>query len=162
MGVKIKAFGSKTRSIPEDLLRHSDVEFLGRVNTDELVDLYANALFTLFPFTHEPFGYVPLESMACGTPALTYDIQGPSEYVVDECTGWLAHTDEELEQRSVELWKEGYPQRMRNHCLKEASKFDKKLYAQKWLEMLSCISTTSDRLLKGETCGSLVGLFSRQ
>jgi glycosyltransferase involved in cell wall biosynthesis len=136
MGVKIKAFGSKTRFIPENLLRHPDVEFLGRVKTNELVDLYANALFTLFPFTHEPFGYVPLESMACGTPALTFDIQGPGEYVVNNSTGWLAHTDEELEQRSVELWKEGYPRRMRSECLKEAAKFDKRIYTEKWLKIL--------------------------
>jgi glycosyltransferase involved in cell wall biosynthesis len=139
-GIKIKAFGSKTRFIPDILLGHPNVEFLGRVNTDDLVDLYANALFTLFPFTHEPFGYVPLESMACGTPALTYDIQGPSEYVVNNSTGWLAHTDEEIEQRSVELWKEGYPRQMRSECLKEAAKFDKKIYTKSWLKILEATS----------------------
>ncbi len=139
-GLKIKAFGSKTRFIPDVLLRHPNVEFLGRVNTHDLVDLYANALFTLFPFTHEPFGYVPLESMACGTPALTYDIQGPSEYVVNDRTGWLAHTDEEIIQTSVELWKEGYPRHIRNECLKEASKFDRKLYTESWLKILEATS----------------------
>ena len=107
MGIKIKAFGSKTRFIPENLLRHPNVEFLGKVDTSELVDLYTNALFTLFPFTHEPFGYVPLESMACGTPTLTFDIQGPSEYILNNHTGWLVRTDEELTQKGVELWKEG-------------------------------------------------------
>ena len=89
MGLKIKAFGSKTRFIPENLLKHPNVEFLGKVNTNELIDLYTNALFTLFPFTHEPFGYVPLESMACGTPTLTYDIQGPSEYILND-QHWMA------------------------------------------------------------------------
>ncbi len=49
----------------------------GRVSDDELARLYANAKFTVFPFIHEPFGYVPVESMACGTPpVLTYDKQG--------------------------------------------------------------------------------------
>ncbi len=138
-GIKIKAFGSKTRFIPENLLRHSNVEFLGKINTSELIDLYTNALFTLFPFTHEPFGYVPLESMACGTPALTYDIQGPSEYVLNEHTGWLVHTDEELEQRSVELWKEGYPSSMRKRCIKEASRFDKRFYVEKWVEVIDSL-----------------------
>ena len=161
-GIKIKAFGSKTRSIPENLLKHPGVEFLGRVSTSELVNLYTNALFTLFPFTHEPFGYVPLESMACGTPVLTYDIQGPSEYVVNKRSGWLAHTDEEIAQRSIGLWKEGYPRRMRNECLKEASKFDKKLYTEKWLKTLTSRSAAFDRFLKIEACGSLTGLLSRQ
>jgi hypothetical protein len=136
MGIKIKAFGSKTRFIPENLLKHPDVEFLGKVNINQLIDLYTNALFTLFPFTHEPFGYIPLESMACGTPTLTFDIQGPSEYILNNHTGWLVHTDEELKQKSVELWKEEYPTRMRTNCVKEASKFDKKLYVEKWLQTL--------------------------
>jgi len=141
MGVKIKAFGSKM-FIRKDLMEHRNIEFLGRIGTRELVDMYSNALFTLFPFTHEPFGYVPLESMACGTPVLTYDRQGPREYVIDGCTGWLVHTDDELIQKAVELWKEGYPSRMRPNCVEAASKFDERIYIEKWLGFLSSFLET--------------------
>jgi glycosyltransferase involved in cell wall biosynthesis len=136
MGVKIKAFGSKTRFIPEYLTCHPNIEFLGRVDVTQLVDLYSNALFTVFPFTHEPFGYVPLESMACGTPVITYGTQGPSECVTNNQTGWLEHSDEEITKRSVELWKEGYPSGMRTTCVKEASEFDRRTYTEKWLKLL--------------------------
>jgi len=138
-GVKIKAFGSKTPFIPEKLTRNPNIEYLGKVSTGELVDLYSNALFTLFAFTHEPFGYVPLESMACGTPAVTYAMQGPSEYVADEHTGWLAHSDGELAQKSVGLWKEGYHSKVRTNCVKESSRFDRQFYTEKWLKTLSCL-----------------------
>jgi hypothetical protein len=137
MGVKIKAFGSKTPYIERDLKKHPNIEFLGRVTTSELVDLYSNALFTIFPFTHEPFGYIPLESMACGTPSLTYDIQGPSEYVANDYAGWLAHTKDKLVYKAVELWKKGYPSRMRLNSVRTALKFDKKFYLEKWLRVLS-------------------------
>jgi len=136
LGLNIKAFGSKTSFIPRGLLKHPNVEFFGRVSTKELVDLYSNARFTMFPFTHEPFGYVPLESMACGTPVLTYDFQGPSEYVVNAYTGWLVRTDRELVQKSIELWKEEYPSQTRTNCVKEALKFDKRTYNEQWLEIL--------------------------
>jgi len=136
LGLKIKAFGSKTSFIPKDLLKHRNIEFFGRVSTKELVDLYSNALFTMFPFTHEPFGYVPLESMACGTPVLTYDFQGPSEYVVNAHTGWLARTDPELVQKSIKLWKQKYPSQTRTNCVKAALKFDKRIYIEQWLEIL--------------------------
>jgi glycosyltransferase involved in cell wall biosynthesis len=43
---------------------------LGRVNDEELIDLYSNALYTLFTFAHEPFGYVSVEGMACSIPVL--------------------------------------------------------------------------------------------
>jgi glycosyltransferase involved in cell wall biosynthesis len=144
-GLKIKAFGSKTPYIPEGLLKHPNVDFLGRVSTKELVNLYSNALFTIFPFTHEPFGYVPLESLACGTPVLTYDFQGPSEYMVNGHTGWLVRTDEELVQKSVELWKNEYPSKMRKNCVKVASRYDKRLYTEQWLEILK--KTVEDRSL---------------
>lgn len=140
VGVKVKAFGSKTPYIEKNLTRHPNVEFLGRVTTNQLLDLYSNALFTLFPFTHEPFGYIPLESMACGTPVLTYDSQGPSECVVDKVTGWLAHSDPEITQETVKLWKEGIPSGYRHNSVKEASKFDKKVYTQRWLEILEATS----------------------
>ena len=136
-GVKIKAFGSKMRFASESVLKHPNVEFLGRVAAEDLVKLYSNALFTLFTFTHEPFGYVPLESMACGTPVLTFGFQGPSEYVVHGYTGWLMNTDEELVQKAVDLWREKYPSNIRLNCAKAALKFDRQPYVEKWLKLLA-------------------------
>ena len=142
IGVKIRAFGSKTPFIRKNLIEHPNIKFLGRVTTNELVDEYSNALFTLFPFTHEPFGYVPLESMACGTPVLTSNVQGPSEYVIHNSTGWLMNTDEESIHKALELWKGGYPSRIRLNCVKVASKFDKKFYLEKWLKILPVFPMT--------------------
>lgn len=135
-GIKFKAFGAKMEFLDRGVIGHPNIEFLGRLSSRELVDAYSNALFTLFPFTHEPFGYVPLESMACGTPALTYNLQGPSEYVIDKYTGWLAQSDDELVQKATELWKKGYTPSMRADCVKEAVKFDKRFYLEKWLKVL--------------------------
>ena len=135
-GIKIKAFGAKMKFLDKEVAEHPNIEVLGKLSSSELVDAYSNALFTLFPFTHEPFGYVPLESMACGTPALTYNFQGPSEYVIDGQTGWLARSDDELVQKAAELWSEGYAPAMRASCVKEAVKFDKRFYIEKWLKVL--------------------------
>lgn len=135
-GVKIKAFGSKIPFIPKNLTNHPNIDFLGRIPTDQLVDAYSNALFTLFPFTHEPFGYIPVESMACGTPTLTYDSQGPRESVINGVTGWLAKNNNELFHKALELWKEGYCNQMRLECVKRALTFDKTVYAKKWFKIL--------------------------
>ena len=136
LGVKVKAFGSKAPFIPKSMTTHPNIEFFGRIPVTELVKIYSNALFTLFPFTHEPFGYIPVESMSCGTPTLTYDAQGPSESIIDQYTGWLAKNDNEMIEKAVDLWKNGYPQTVRKNCVKEAIKFDKTNYVTKWLELL--------------------------
>lgn len=136
LGIKIKAFGSKTTFIDRSLLKNKNIEFLGRISTSELVDAYSNALFTLFPFTHEPFGYIPLESMACGTPTLTYSSQGPSEYIVDGESGWLANNDEDIVRKAVELWKNGYPRRIRISCVERSKAFDRSVYIERWLSLL--------------------------
>ncbi|MEM2094842.1 MAG: glycosyltransferase [Candidatus Bathyarchaeia archaeon] len=139
-GVKIIIFGSRIpiffSPMQQDLARHPNVEYRGRVRTEELVQLYSNALFTVFPFSHEPFGYIPAESMACGTPVLTYGLQGPSESVIDKYSGWFVGSDEEMISKAVQLWKEGYDQNIRKNCIAVASKLDKEIYTRKWLQIL--------------------------
>ena len=135
-GVRVKAFGSKVPYTPKELLEHRNIEFLGKVSDEELVNLYSNALFTLFTFTHEPFGYVPVESMSCGTPVLTYNRQGPSETVVNGVTGWLVNTHEEVTRLAVRLWRDGYPSTMRMKARRRALLFNVKGIAEKWLQVI--------------------------
>jgi len=135
-GVKIKAFGGKTPQIPGYILKCPNIEFLGRVSSEKLVDLYSNALYTLFTFTHEPFGYIPIESMACGTPVLTYNKQGPSESVVSGSTGWLVNSDEDLFNLALRLWREGYPLSIRRNCRRRSSLFDVKNISERWINVI--------------------------
>ncbi len=135
-GVRIKAFGFKASYIPKYVLKHSNIDFLGTVSDEDLVDFYSNALYTLFTFTHEPFGYIPIESMACGTPVLTYNKQGPRESLISGSTGWLVKNDAKLIALALKLWKEGYPQSMRTKARKRTLLFEAKSIAPKWMELL--------------------------
>jgi glycosyltransferase involved in cell wall biosynthesis len=47
-----------------------NVEYLGRVSDDELVELYRGAAAYVDTSRYEGFGYQALEAMACGTPVL--------------------------------------------------------------------------------------------
>jgi glycosyltransferase involved in cell wall biosynthesis len=132
-GVRIKAFGGKLRSIPKAITEHSNVETLGWISQNMLVQLYSNALYTVFPFTDEEFGYVPAESMACGTPVLTYNIQGPAEVIIEGSTGWLTENQDRLTKTAIYLWKNPeIVDGMRSSCRKRAMEFDTKVVARKW------------------------------
>ena len=136
-GVKIKAFGGKLQDIPKAVSRHPNIEALGWIDNDKLVDLYSNSLFTVFPFTDEEFGYIPAESMACGTPVLTYNFQGPAEVVINNITGWLAENPEQLTRTAVHLWKNPEAvQKVRGSCRKRAMKFDSAVVANLWSKYL--------------------------
>lgn len=50
---------------------------------------YCNADLLLFPSLYEPFGLVLLESMACGTPPVAFEIGGPSEIITNMQDGVL-------------------------------------------------------------------------
>ncbi|MCI4323775.1 MAG: glycosyltransferase [Thermoplasmata archaeon] len=122
--IRVVAFGSKL--IPGmDVARLREAfDFRGRVSEDELVALYSNAEFTAFPFSNEPFGYVPLESMACGTPVLTYSREGPAETVVHGQTGWLVATAQEFVQVASQLWREGFDrERFSRDSIRQSSRF---------------------------------------
>ncbi len=53
------------------------VKHLGYLPQDEMVNVLSGAKATLFLFNYEALGLVPFESLACGTPVITYQKQGP-------------------------------------------------------------------------------------
>jgi glycosyltransferase involved in cell wall biosynthesis len=94
------------------------VSFAGRVDEDDLVDLYSRCLAVFYAPYDEDFGLVPYEAFLSGRPVVTTrDSGGPLEVVVDRETGlvcepappeiaaalaWLAaHPDEARAQGSA-------------------------------------------------------------
>ncbi|RMD88120.1 MAG: glycosyltransferase [Candidatus Dadabacteria bacterium] len=64
------------------------VEFLGRVDDETLLELYANCLCVYYAPFDEDYGYVTLEAMASGKPVITAkDSGGVLEFVRDMETG---------------------------------------------------------------------------
>lgn len=59
---------------PKDV---SGVEHLGFVSDERLASLFGGSAVTFAPFDYEGLGLIPLESLACGTPVITYPKQGP-------------------------------------------------------------------------------------
>lgn len=75
----------------EPLVRSSTlIEYVGEVNEREKDALLGAAYAYLFPIDWpEPFGLTMAESMATGTPVITYRVGSTSEIVVDGVTGFV-------------------------------------------------------------------------
>lgn len=146
-GIPIKLFGAKSAEwVQKTVSRpaYSNVQILGRVSFEELRELYSNALFTAFVFTEESFGLVPLESMACGTPVLTYAKQGPRDTVLEGRTGWHVQSAADLDSVVRGIWRDGYPTTVRDACVARAAEYSLGHVTELWRELISAVLAQED------------------
>jgi glycosyltransferase involved in cell wall biosynthesis len=74
-----------------------DVEWLGEAGTACKKELLARARCLVFPILwQEPFGIVPVEALACGTPVVALRGGAVGEVVVDGQTGFVGERPEDL------------------------------------------------------------------
>jgi glycosyltransferase involved in cell wall biosynthesis len=96
-GFEISLFGN--RRIGSFLLsKYGDlVTYSSELSDIDLAKMYSRSKITLCPQKWEQFGYVPVESMACGTPVLAFNCMGFQE-TIDSSAGWLANNEKEYLQ----------------------------------------------------------------
>jgi glycosyltransferase involved in cell wall biosynthesis len=78
-----------------------ELQVLTNLNTEELVLQYNLAKICVYAPIKEPFGLVPLEAMACGTPVVGVQEGGVGEIILNNRTGLLVERDPVLFARAV-------------------------------------------------------------
>ena len=79
------------------LLDHPLVEWLGEIGEQEKRKLVGNALAFILPIDWpEPFGFVFIEALACGTPVITRPIGSVPELLEDGVTGFSGWNADDL------------------------------------------------------------------
>lgn len=70
------------------------VQFLGRVEDEELLNLYSNAFAVYYAPFDEDYGFVTLEALASGKPVVTaFDSGGTLEFILNEQNGFVVTPD---------------------------------------------------------------------
>lgn len=75
--------------LKKKLILCNNVCYIGFTSGPELVSLYQNASYFLFPSGFDTFGNVVVESLACGTPSIVSNKGGPKEIVEHKHSGWV-------------------------------------------------------------------------
>lgn len=146
--VKIVSYGPLTH-LYRQLMGYGDVEILDYLPANEYAQLLSKSHALLFTSRYESFAQLPLDSLAAGTPVVSFDVRGfvrdvlkrdvvLSKYVVDFGNTKL------LIDRIVELlnyWynNEGKYQNLIKHSRSLAENFSMKKLTNTYLEMFKSI-----------------------
>ena len=91
-------------TLVKPLLAEPNVEYVGEISASEKAKLYAGAIATVCPIQFdEPFGLVFAESLAAGTPVMSFNRGAAAEVIDDGTTGILGNTEEDLINRFGEI-----------------------------------------------------------
>ncbi len=115
----------------------SNVKILSWIGEDELIELYANCKGFITTSKEEDFGMTPVEAMASGKPAIAPNEGGYMETIVNGITGKLIDNVnvEKLVKAIQEVGKN--PEKYKKACLKQAKKFDTKIFIRKIKEQIN-------------------------
>ncbi len=98
-----------------------EYSILSGISDEELVECYRRAKLFVYAPILEPFGFAPLEAMACGLPVVAVKEGGVRETVLDGETGFLTQRDPQEFAEKIQLLLENpemrkrYGERARRH-----------------------------------------------
>ena len=103
-------------------------------NAQELADIYSSADFLINPTREENFPTVNIESIACGTPVLTFNTGGSIEMLDDTCGDYVETGDVEGLIRKIQYYSKS-KKLVKTACVDRAVKFDMYNSFQKYVDL---------------------------
>jgi glycosyltransferase involved in cell wall biosynthesis len=116
----------------------SNVEIVGEVSEDELINLYGRCKGLVSTALDEDFGLTPIEAMASGKPVVAVNEGGFRETVTEE-TGLLVGANSAEIARAIQILSKN-PEAYRHNCISRAKLFDKKVFHDQIQRLVSDVS----------------------
>lgn len=112
-----------------------NIKFLGRVSSEELLELYANCIALIGTAFHDDWSMPMLEAMASGKPCIGVN-QGAYPEVILENTGFLVDGNSNGIIDGVKKMTPEVAKKMKNTCIKRAKECDISNFYKKWDNIL--------------------------
>ena len=131
----------------------SRVEFLGQLNSTQIVNQMKEAHSLLLPSRIETFGVVLIEAMSMGLPIVATACGGPNE-IIDENVGLLVTPDDELAMTQAMLTMEANHRNYDSRKISQLaiSRYGANAYNERFKELLSSMRqiNTNQHSIDGE------------
>lgn len=128
--------GPEKKRLEKLAKNYSNIQFVGCISEEELLDLYARCSATIYVPINEDFGLIPVESMAAGKPCIAANEGGLKETVVDGKTGFLIEPTVKNLIGVVESLSTEKAEEMKQNCIERAKKFDISVFYKMFDELV--------------------------
>jgi glycosyltransferase involved in cell wall biosynthesis len=135
--IELVVFGSSEPKEPQDF--GFKTHYIGNLHDDiSLVTLYSAVDATIVSSLQENLSNVIMESLACGTPVVAFDVGGNSDMIGHKQNGYLARPFDTTDLANGIEWvltAPNYDELCRNAREKVVREFDSKVVAGKYVEL---------------------------
>lgn len=140
--VVFNIFGEGTKAAKAEIdnvvEKWDNVNFFGGVQYKYMPNIYSNNNLFISTSKSESFSLSVLEAQSFGLPAVSFDISGPRDIILDKETGFLVKGVDEFAEKIIEILKN--PKIFKNTEIKKntVKRFNqKKIYKQLWGMLLT-------------------------
>lgn len=142
LDIKLYLVGSLNKNFADmdlldDIKNNPNIIFKGRINDKDLIKLYSNAEYFIYPSLYEGFGIPPLEAQACGCPVICSDAASLPEVMGDSVLYFNPYNiDDIAEKLSQALTNEKIREKLRRKGFDNIKRFDWMRSAEKIANIL--------------------------
>jgi len=142
--LRVISGGSLFTHLKKKSFRYNNIEIIGWVSSDELIEYVAKCIATIYIPIDEDFGMSPIESMAAGKPVIGVNEGGVAETVIDKKTGVLCPKNPTVEnvKSAVNSLSPEIAINMRYDCERRASDFSSEYFYKRMKQVFEISDNT--------------------
>ena len=110
------------KRLTKGLKLEKNIKFFGFVSENKKLELLQKSWIFVTPSYKEGWGIVVLEANACGVPAISFDVPGLRDSILNNKTGYLVNSENEMLEKILVLIKD---KKLRDKMSKEAYKWSR-------------------------------------
>ena len=138
--ISILGDGIFKNDLSKKLAKFGNVTMEGYVDNSQKLERLSRSHVLVSPTRIEAFMLTGVEALASGTPVVSFDVPGPSDYIENGVNGYICHSAEECVQSVFKIhdkWLQGNYGSMAQSALDSSRKYDCEIITKEFENLLA-------------------------